>query len=82
MSNSINWGQGANDNGIGWGQGAFNNSIGWGYSHYISYSGETELAGNEGGLRYNFSQRISTDSGIFETNTCSIISLNNLDTIA
>lgn len=82
MSNSIDWGQGANDNTIGWGQGAFNNSIGWGSSHYVSYAGETEIVGNEGGLAYDFSVRISADSGVFEANSCLLTSLNNLDIIS
>jgi hypothetical protein len=82
MSNSIGWGQGANNNGIGWGQGAFNNSIGWGSSHYVSYAGETEIVGNEGGLAYDFSVRISADSGVFEANSCLLTSLNNLEIIS
>jgi len=81
MSNTISWGQGANNNGIGWGQGAFNNSISWGNVHATSLSGETEIFGNEGGLAYNFIVRISTDSGTYEANNCLLTSLNNLDII-
>lgn len=79
MSNTIDWGQGANDNTIGWGQGAFNNAIGWGNVHAASWSGETELTGNEGGLAYNFSIRVSDDSGTYEANSCLIQQLNSLE---
>jgi len=81
MANSIGWGQGANNNNIGWGQGAFNNLISWGYSHYISYSGETDIVGNEGGITFNFTTRVLADSGIFEAQSCLLTTLTNLDTI-
>jgi hypothetical protein len=81
MANNIGWGQGANNNEIGWGQGAANNSIGWGYSHYVSYAGETEIVGNESVITINFKNRIATDSGIFEAQSCLVQTLNNLDTI-
>lgn len=81
MINSIGWGKAANNNTISYGQGAFNNAIGWGYLHYISNSGDTELVGNEGGISYNFSTRISTDTGTYEANSCLITTLNNLDII-
>ena len=41
------WGQGANNNSIGWGQGAVNNTISWGKSHEESYSGDTNIVGQE-----------------------------------
>lgn len=81
MANNIGWGQGANNNTIGLGQGAFNNNISWGYSHYISYSGETDIVGNEGGITTNFINRIATDSGIFEAQSCLLTTLTNLDSI-
>jgi hypothetical protein len=81
MANSIGWGQGANNNTIGWGQGAFNNNIYWGYSHYSSYSGETDIVGNEGGINTNFMNRIISDSGIIEAQSCLLLTLKNLDSI-
>ena len=81
MANSNGWGQGANNNAIGWGQGAFNNSISWGASHYVSWSGDTDIVGNEGGIATNFSSRVSTDSGTYEANSCLLTTLQNLDAI-
>ena len=81
MANNIGWGQGANNNEIGWGQGAYNNNISWGKSHYSSYSGETDIVGNEGGITTNFKTRIVTDTGIFEAQSCLLTTLQNLDTI-
>lgn len=81
MANSNGWGQGANNNTIGWGQGAFNNSINWGYSHYVSWSGDTDIVGNEGGIAFNFVTRVVADSGTFEANSCLLTILENLDTI-
>ena len=81
MANSNGWGQGANNNGIGWGQAAFNNIINWAYSHYISWSGETEIVGNEGGLAFDFSARVVADFGTYEANSCLLTTLENLDTI-
>lgn len=81
MANNIGWGQGANNNTIGWGQGAANNSIGWGASHYVSYSGETEIVGNESVITTNFTTRVASDSGTFEAQSCLVQTLNNLDII-
>jgi hypothetical protein len=81
MANNIDWGQGANNNNIGWGQGAFNNNISWGKSHYISWSGETDIVGNEGGITTNFKARVLVDSGIFEAQSCLLATLENLDKI-
>ena len=81
MANSSEWGQGANNNNVGWGQGAFNNSVGWGASHYVSWSGETDIVGNEGGIAFNFSSRVATDSGIYEANSCLLTTLQNFDSI-
>lgn len=79
MANSIDWGQGANNNNIGWGQGAINNIISWGYSHFISWSGETEIVGNEGVINNNFATRVLIDSGIIEAQSCLLQTLENLD---
>lgn len=81
MANNIGWGQGANNNTIGWGQGAANNSINWGYSHYVSYSGETEIVGNESVITTNFIARVIADSAYYEAQSCLTQTLNNLDTI-
>jgi len=81
MANNIDWGQGANNNNIGWGQGAFNNNISWGKSHYVSWSGETDIVGNEGGTVTNFKARILLDTGIFEAQSCLLTTLENLDTL-
>jgi hypothetical protein len=82
MANSSEWGQGANNNNVGWGQGAFNNSVGWGASHYVSWSGETDIVGNEGGLVSNFSARVTTDGGTYEANSCLLTTLEILDAIS
>jgi hypothetical protein len=79
MANNIDWGQGANNNTIGWGQGAANNSIGWGASHYVSWSGETEIVGNESIINTNFRTRVTTDSGTYESGSCLLQTLENLD---
>jgi hypothetical protein len=81
MANSNGWGQGANNNGISWGQGAFNNSISWGYSQYVSWSGDTDIVGNEGGIAFNFLTRVVADSGVYEANSCLLSTLENLDSI-
>ena len=81
MANSNGWGQGANNNAIGWGQGAFNNSISWGASHYVSWSGDTDIVGNEGGIVTNFSVRVFNDSGVLEANSCLLNQLQTLDAI-
>jgi hypothetical protein len=47
MANNIDWGQGVNNNDIGWGQGPINNDIGFGSVYGASWSGETEILGNE-----------------------------------
>ena len=76
MANDNGWGQGANNNDIGWGQGAYNNTIGWGSIYADSYSGDTEILGNEKGITTAFETRIITDSGIFEAESCLVQSLN------
>jgi len=81
MANNIDWGQGANNNNIGWGQGAVNNLISWGYSHYISYSGQTEIVGNESIINTNFKSRVLIDLGIYEAQSCLLTTLENLDRI-
>ena len=81
MANSSEWGQGANNNNVGWGQGAFNNSVGWGASHYVSWSGDTDIVGNQGGLVSNFSSRVITDGGTIEADSClnaQLTALNNI----
>lgn len=81
MANNIDWGQAANNNNIDWGQGAINNIISWGYSHYVSWSSETEIVGNEGIINNNFVTRILLDSGIIEAQSCLLQTLENLDRI-
>lgn len=76
---ATDWGQGANNNTIGWGQGAANNTIGWGASHYVSYSGDTEIVGNEGAINTSFISRSSADSGTYEAQSCLLETLTNLD---
>ena len=67
--NNINWGKSAN-NQIGWGQGAVNNSIYWGSIYDDSYSGETELLGDEGKYALEFRTRVLADEGVFEAFNC------------
>jgi hypothetical protein len=78
MANNIDWGQGANNNDIGWGQGAINNNIGWGSVYSVSWSGETELVGNEYESVIDFMARIDTDSGTFEARQCLINTIENI----
>ena len=66
-------------NNIDWGQGAANNSINWGYSHYVSYSGETEIVGNESIINTNFRTRVIADSAYYEAESCLLQTLENLD---
>lgn len=81
MANSINWGEGADQNLIGWGQGAANNSISWGYSHIVSWSPETDLYGIGGALTLAFINRVSADGGVSESVSCLQSTLNNLQHI-
>ena len=69
MANS-DWGQGANNNIIGFGQGAPNNSIGWGASHYVSWSGDTDIIGLGGSLNATFQARVIADGGVVEATSC------------
>ena len=78
MANSIDWGQGVNNNDIGWGQGAINNDISWGSIYGVSYSGETEILGNEIEAVIDFIARIATDSGVFEAKQCLINLIENI----
>ena len=78
MANTIDWGQAVNNNDIGWGQGAINNTIGWGSVYSVSWSGETEILGNEIEAVVDFISRIATDSGIFEAKKCLIDNLENI----
>ena len=71
MSNSIDWGQGANQNSIGWGQSALN-TINWGYSQFISWSGLTDITGISVKLANDFEDRIIADGGVFEAKECLI----------
>lgn len=71
MSNSIDWGQGANQNNIGWGQAAIN-TINWGYSQLISWSGLTDIIGISVKLANDFEDRIIADGGVFEAKECLI----------
>jgi hypothetical protein len=72
MANQIDWGQAVNNNSIGFGQAAINNSIGFGSVYGASWSGETEILGNEVEAVINFIARIATDSGVFEAKQCLI----------
>lgn len=78
MANSIDWGQGANENVIGWGQGAANNTIGWGSVYSVSWSGETELIGDEIVVIVDFMERIAADGGTFEAKQCLINLIENI----
>ena len=78
MANSIDWGQGVNNNDIGWGQGAINNDISWGYIYSVSWNGETEILGNEIEAVIDFIARIATDSGVFEAKQCLINLIENI----
>lgn len=78
MANNIDWGQGVNNNDIGWGQGAINNDIGWGSVYSVSWSGETEILGNEIEAVIDFIARIATDSGTFEAKQCLINTIENI----
>ena len=66
----------AND--IGWGQGAINNDISWGSVYGNSYSGETEILGNEVEAVVDFISRIATDTGTFEAKQCLINNIENI----
>ena len=81
MANSINWGQGANQNLIGFGQGAANNTNGWGYSHIGSWSPETDLYGIAGVLTASFNARVLADGGVSEASSCLTQQLNSLQNI-
>lgn len=81
MANNIYWGQGANQNLIGWGQGAANNSIGWGASHFVSWSGQTDIVGLAGVLTINFINRVLADEGVLESPSCLEATLYNLSQI-
>jgi len=82
MANNIGWGQGAVNNAIGWGQGAINNLIGWGSIYLLSYYAETDIVGSPvPSLIVNFKSRVSTDSGVFEAESCLNTTLTNLNSI-
>ena len=78
MANNIDWGQGVNNNDISWGQGAINNDIGFGSVYGASWSGETEILGNEIEAVIDFIARIATDSGVFEAKQCLINNIENI----
>jgi hypothetical protein len=78
MANNIDWGQGVNNNDIGWGQGAINNNIGWGSVYAVSWSGETELLGNEYESVIDFMARVDSDTGTFESRQCLINTIENI----
>ena len=78
MVNNIDWGQGVNNNDIYWGQCAVSNSISWGSAYSVSWSGETEILGNEIEAVIDFISRISTDSGTFEAKQCLINTIENI----
>ena len=78
MANTIDWGQAVNNNNIDFGQGAINNTIGWGSVYDNSWSGETEILGDEIEAVINFISRIATDGGIFEAKKCLIDNIENI----
>ena len=78
MANTIDWGQAVNNNSIGFGQGAINNSIGWGSIYGRSYSGETEILGNEIEAVVDFIARVTADNGTFEAKQCLINTIKNI----
>ncbi len=78
MANSIDWGQGVNNNDIGWGQGAINNDISWASIYSIVFNGETEILGNEIEAVIDFIARIATDGGTFEAKQCLINLIENI----
>jgi len=78
MANNIDWGQGVNNNDIGWGQGAINNNIGWGSVYSVSWSGETEILGDEYDYVVDFIARVTADSGVFEAKQCLINLIENI----
>jgi hypothetical protein len=61
MANTIDWGQAVNNNDIGWGQSAINNTIGLASIYGDSWSGETEMLGNEIEAVVDFISRIAAD---------------------
>jgi hypothetical protein len=78
MANNIDWGQGVNNNDIYWGQGAITNDINWGSVYSVSYSGETEILGNEIDAVIDFIARVTADSGTFEAKQCLINIIENI----
>jgi hypothetical protein len=78
MANNIDWGQGVNNNDIYWGQGAITNDISWGSVYSVSYSGETEILGNEIDAVIDFIARVTADSGTFEAKQCLINIIENI----
>lgn len=76
MANNIDWGQGVNNNDIYWGQGAITNDISWGSVYSVSWSGETELLGDEYTDANAFKTRVTNDSGTFEAFSCLIKEIN------
>jgi len=82
MANNIFWGQGANTNLIGWGQGAINNIINWGKIYFTSYTGETDITGAVvTNIISGFEERVISEAGIFEAESCLNITLTNLNSI-
>jgi len=78
MVNSIDWGQGANNNEIGWGQSA-NNNINFGLIYANSYCPETEIFANEIKDVLSLISRMSKESGtVFEAKQCLINLIENI----
>lgn len=78
MANNIDWGQGVNNNDIYWGQGAITNDISWGSVYSVSWSGETEILGNEIEAVIDFIARVTADGGTFEAKQCLINIIENI----
>lgn len=72
------WGQGIN-NTIGWGQGFINNTINWGKSYVTSWTGETDITGVVYKITTDFKARVLLDSGTFESESCLVTKLTNLN---
>lgn len=75
------WGQGSKNNNIGWGQGAVNNGISWGASHSESWAGDTDIVGIDPNqvIIDAFKERVSTDGGTFEAESCLLTFLTQIN---
>ncbi len=80
MSNTIDWGKGAQNNTIDWGQGVVTNSIYWGMYYDTSWSGETNIIGSiVPSLVVEFVTRVQNDEGVVEATLCLQSTLNTFE---